>query len=148
MSTQWTRDIRSSVPVRGPTRPSIPPSLPRFEEVYPKPESPKTIYYFLFPNVWTLGYRDGSHNLLRLKAVSLCGCDHAAGKFCEKLARMYVPLTLDSPVCTVLRYHVISFTSNRKRKSLFLVPRYPMDTLSTSVPNDPSFTTHDLLCLL
>ena len=45
---RWARDIHSSVPVRGPTRPSIPPSLPQLEEVYPKAESPKTIYFFLF----------------------------------------------------------------------------------------------------
>ena len=45
---QWARTILSSVPVRGSTRPSNPPSLSRLEEVYPKAESPKAIYFFLF----------------------------------------------------------------------------------------------------
>ncbi len=35
VSTQWVKAIRSSAPVRGTTRPSIPTSLHRLEEVYP-----------------------------------------------------------------------------------------------------------------
>ena len=42
VSSQWARAIRSSTPVRGPTLPSIPPSLHRFEEVYPKTESQRS----------------------------------------------------------------------------------------------------------
>ena len=41
-----------------------------------------------------------------------------------------------------------SLLINIKRKVLLLVSWYPTTTLSTSVLNDPSFTTHDLLCLL
>ena len=49
VSVQWDRAIRSSAPVRGSTRPSIPPSLSRLEGVYPKAESPKVIYFLFFP---------------------------------------------------------------------------------------------------
>jgi hypothetical protein len=59
---------------------------------------------------------------------------------------MYAPLALGSPVGGFFT----PFLSlvNRKRKILLLVPRHTTDTLSTSVLNDPSFTTHDLLRLL
>jgi hypothetical protein len=40
VSTQWVRTIHSLTPVRGSTRPSIPPSFHRLEEVPPK-ENPK-----------------------------------------------------------------------------------------------------------
>jgi hypothetical protein len=46
------------------------------------------------------------------------------------------------------RFSGHSLLLNIKRKVLLLVPRYPTATLSTSVRNDPSFTTHDLLRLL
>ena len=46
--TQWVRGIRSSSPVRGPTRPSIHPSLTRLEEVYPKVESQRPLNFSFF----------------------------------------------------------------------------------------------------
>jgi hypothetical protein len=48
VSVQLTRTTRSPATVRGPTRPSTPPSPHWCEEVYPKAESPKSIYFFLF----------------------------------------------------------------------------------------------------
>ena len=46
VTVQWVRDMCSSVPVRGSTRPSIPPSLYRLEEVYPKAESQRPWIFF------------------------------------------------------------------------------------------------------
>ena len=47
--TQWARVIRSSSPVRGPTRTSMFPSLPRLEEVYPKAESQRPWIFLPVP---------------------------------------------------------------------------------------------------
>ena len=45
---QWTRTTRSPDPVRGTTRPSIPPPPDWREETYPKAESPLGHLFFSF----------------------------------------------------------------------------------------------------
>jgi hypothetical protein len=77
--TQWTRSILSSVPVRGSTRPSIPPSLPRLEEVYPKTESQRPWIFFSFQSVWDLWSKENFtntwHVTLKDKSHNLESCE-------------------------------------------------------------------------
>jgi hypothetical protein len=62
---QWTRTTRSPSPVRGPTRPSTPPSSHWCEESYPKVESPLGHFSFSFlgchPNTVHLHTRVSRH---------------------------------------------------------------------------------------
>ncbi len=51
VSTQWVRTIRSLVPVRGLTRPSIPSPLHWSEENWPEISS-KTMDFFLYIDSW------------------------------------------------------------------------------------------------
>ncbi len=56
------------------------------------------------------------------RQLALCGCDHTAGKYCEKWSRMDTSLTLDSPVGHGVKSFL--FTSKTQRNNLLFVPRY------------------------
>jgi hypothetical protein len=92
------------------------------------------------------------HNLLRWKAwsITLRGCNHAAGKCCEKCARMYAPVPLAwlRAACLSVSPRPFSLLLKTNGTIYFLYFGTQMPTLSTAVLNDPSFTTHDLLRLL
>ncbi len=77
----------------------------------------------------------GAHNLLRCKAssIALRGCDHAAGKCCEKCARMYAPLALTSPLGAVLRPFSLLLKPNGTIYFLYPGTRWLLSSLQYSM---------------